>query len=152
MEELLFLHDVVIVTNSRIAGVERKLAMLGDKYTSIPVVGNARKNALDLGWYGVDESIRPVGYERDVYLRRKLYWNTLTRLMRKKGLKPHNVLVIGDIYEMDLALPAQIGMRIMLAAKPSTPSFERNAVRTYQKADIVDHLPKALEHVRRYAA
>jgi ribonucleotide monophosphatase NagD (HAD superfamily) len=50
--------------------------------------------------------------------------------MRTHNAQPHEVVVVGDIYELDLALPQHLGMHIGLLVRDGTPEWERMIVQS----------------------
>lgn len=104
-------YDVVIVTNSKMDAVQNKLAKLG-KF-DIPIIGNAQKYLVDDAFVELPEFIEIQGLPRPVLLRRKAYKVVLDDLM-EEGFTPENTTVIGDIFELDLALPNYLGYRTVL--------------------------------------
>ncbi|MFO0726286.1 MAG: hypothetical protein U1E65_21050 [Myxococcota bacterium] len=70
------------------------------------------------------------GLERPIYLRRADYFRALCRSWSKA--KPSETLVVGDIYELDLAMPIALGCRVHLierGAPFATQAYERSAVK-----------------------
>ena len=68
------------------------------------------------------------GLERPLYLRRGLYFEVLSAIWSATGASPEGTFVCGDIFELDLALPAALGARVHLVGRSSTPEWERSAV------------------------
>jgi len=139
LRELLKRREVVIVTNSSTSAVEMKLDLLREAHglPAIPVIGNAKKYVIDDAWTDLPTSITPPGFPRPVLLRRKRYADALASL----GWPAHETAVIGDVYELDLALPEQLGYQTVQLRTPGTPSWElgyeargRSLVRTYRQA------------------
>lgn len=117
---LSFLRDTgtcIIVTNSDPQIIEKKLITLLGKNHGLSIRGFAKKYDLDPTWNEVPETIQPKGFPRPVYLRRKAYGNILQRI-------GHVDLVIGDIYDLDLALPEALGIPTILIATKETPLWE----------------------------
>jgi FMN phosphatase YigB (HAD superfamily) len=48
--------------------------------------------------------------------------------MQSTGVAPAEVLVCGDIYELDLSLPIELGMNVQLVTGASTPEHEIRAI------------------------
>ncbi len=140
--------DVCIVTNSATDSVSKKLSMLSDKHTDIPICGGAKKYLIHPDWDAVPESVERPGYGRPIFLRRKDYWEVLEKLMEERGIKSEEVLIVGDIYELDLSLPEQMGMDIILTPRPGTPGFEVQAVSSASNGNVVDDIKEVLEHIR----
>lgn len=91
-----------IVTNSDAAKVVKKLDMLG-VHPKGGVVGNAKKYVNDPSAAELPESRSLEGMARPVLLRRKLYKQVLDEIA------PLPSVVIGDIFELDLAMPLALG-------------------------------------------
>ena len=138
---------VCIVTNSGTSGVAKKVAQLPTDHSAIPILGDAKKYVLDLGWKDVPESVERAGYGRPLFLQRQKYSEVLSGLMRERGLKTEQVAVVGDIYELDLLLPEYQGMDIILTPRESTPAFEISAVRTSSQGYAAKSLGEVLTHL-----
>src|SRR5690606_32548849 len=69
------------------------------------------------------------GLARPILLRRGRYFEALRRIWDETDTTPAGTLVCGDIFELDLALPAQLGARIHMLGREATPAYERDAVR-----------------------
>ena len=65
---------------------------------------------------------------RPVYLRRGKYYEALRDIWNQTGTGPESTLVAGDIYELDLALPIELGLQVHLVTGPTTASYERAAL------------------------
>lgn len=132
---------VFVVTNSRTEHVKAKLEKLAPAGLEHVVVrGDARKfvvTAPELPlvspwterWSAIPESRVVAGLGRPVYLQRGAYFDAIRRISEETGVEPEAMLVCGDIWELDLALPALLGARIHLVTRPGTPDHEKRAVR-----------------------
>lgn len=129
--------SVTIVTNAHTEMVEKKLKDLGVPEARRPRIhGEARKfiaGALpspDPVFDQLPETTRVPGLGRPVYVRRAHYFRALKRIWDENpGTGPESTLVVGDIYELDLALPAELGASAHLMLRPGTNAWEREAVR-----------------------
>ncbi|MEW6722962.1 MAG: hypothetical protein AB1324_06895 [Candidatus Micrarchaeota archaeon] len=137
--------DACFVTNSRADSVRRKLSVLGME--GMRIFGEAKKNVLDDSWAGVPESIAPEGFGRPVYLRRKNYWSILENLLMPRSLGPGELLVAGDIYDMDLALPGFMGAHISIVSRPSTARHFLVAVSSHPGGFVSPALDVLLEGI-----
>lgn len=126
---------VYVVSNSRTDHVVAKLGRLADGLLErIEVRGDARKFELvaasetsrALG--DVAETLDVPGLDRPIYLRRGHYHDALVAIWRATATTPERTLVCGDIFELDLALPAALGASVHLVGRVSTPPWERDAV------------------------
>jgi FMN phosphatase YigB (HAD superfamily) len=144
LEHLARHYDVnVVVTNSSSDVVGEKLKSIGLSHLSVS--GSARKFELNDSWDVLPVALEPneTGFSRPIYLRRKEYFDRLVQVTN--GFKPSEVCVVGDIYEMDLALPAYLGMHTVLIANNRTPECERDlASRTSKVAYTLKEVPHIL--------
>ena len=146
-------EHVLIVTNSGTETVRKKLSMLG--LADLPkkaVRGDAKKYKphWDEQLSSLDERV-PLfihidGFGREIFLKRGYYARVLLGIMHEFNLQPENILVVGDIPELDLVLPAQLGMHTMLVAGRNTQDFERKLVLA-QGGIIVDTLTECLNRI-----
>jgi phosphoglycolate phosphatase-like HAD superfamily hydrolase len=125
-----------VVTNSRTVDVERKIAALGARESErLRIRGEAQKWVIaeparpDRRFMGLPAELRIEGLARSILLRRGRYFDALASIWEETGATAERTLVCGDIYELDLALPARIGAAIHMVGRPSTPAYERAAVR-----------------------
>ncbi len=126
---------VVVVTNSEPTHVAKKIDHLGlQDRAAVTVVGNAMKFWVDAkgcddpAFAALPTEQRWPGLQRSVLLKRSKYFNILAQLWRETGCGPAETLVCGDIYELDLALPAALGARVALMKRANTYGYERAAV------------------------
>ncbi len=125
---------VRVVSNSHTDSVIAKLGKLRpDAVERAPVTGNARKFHLvepsppDARFDAVPDHVQVDGLDRPLYLRRGRYYERLRELWTELGVEPAQTLVAGDIFELDLALPATLGARVHLVGRDRTPRWERDA-------------------------
>jgi len=135
LRELCAHKDIIVyvVTNSDTAGVCKKITTLSagnDELMRIcdQVIGDAKKYLVDGRPDHVAESITLPGLERPVYLRRSAYFKALEYLRELNGVNWDAVTVIGDIFELDLALPFALGARVGLVINKFTPKYERDFI------------------------
>jgi hypothetical protein len=129
---------VFVVTNSNPDTVKRKLNdLIPNLSARLHVEGNAKKFILD------ELSSDEAGYadfaklpaekrvaslaERPILVRRGHYFRILSKLLSQIKADPKNLLVCGDIYELDLALPEAMGASVHLMTRDNTPAYERDA-------------------------
>lgn len=125
-------RPVWVVSNSHTENVVAKLEQLRPAaLREITVVGDARKFHLvepepsDPRFDAVPPEIDVEGLGRPLYLRRGLYYERLREIWTETGIGPERTMVCGDIFELDLALPATLGARVHLVGRDRTPSWER---------------------------
>ena len=118
-------HPLYIVTNSGTGHVQEKVRKLGGVDWLVDRVrGNARKFVVDAGFADVPEAMTLPGLDRPVLLRRRHYHDLLDGLRRDAGAEWSDVWVVGDIFELDLALPFARGANVVLVANERTPPWE----------------------------
>lgn len=137
--------DTWIVTNSDTHAVASKVAALdrespGVAWLTSRVRGQARKFDIDDGWDMVDREMTLPGLDRPVLLRRHAYHAILAEVVASAGATFAELVVIGDIFELDLALPLALGARIGLVASDHTPPYERAFVASHPRGRIIEDL------------
>ncbi|MFI5297866.1 MAG: HAD family hydrolase [Polyangiales bacterium] len=148
---------VFVVTNSPAAAVRDKLAAI-DLHVSnaLEVIGDARKfditedtsPALDRAAFEALASTRSIaGLARPIQLRRGRYLAALDRVARSVRCRFDELLVCGDIFELDLALPAALGAAIQLVTRSSTLAHERVAARAVHRGDADDRLAAVIARI-----
>jgi FMN phosphatase YigB (HAD superfamily) len=145
-----------VVTNSNPTTVGAKLAQLAPEgLADIRLLGSARKflltepaeHAADMRFLNVPESITLPEWDRPVYARRGHYFDALASIWKETGTTPAETLVVGDVFELDLLLPATLGCAVHLAASPRTLDYERRATEAFggrateDLGAVLDHLP-----------
>jgi len=115
MDALKRRFNTLVVTNSGAGKVKEKMSHFD--IWDIPVVGNARKYVHE-EVEGVPEYTRIEGLDRGVLLWRGYYKRILD------GHDPETTAVVGDIFELDLALPEYLGFRVVQVETPTTPHYE----------------------------
>jgi hypothetical protein len=125
-----------VVTNAHTDLVDAKLTKLAPRGRErLKVKGDARKYLIeepqpsDARFAAVPESIQFDGLlPRPVYLRRGRYYEALRDIWNQTGTGPEDTLVAGDIYELDLALPAALGSHVQFVSRPNALPYEIQAV------------------------
>ena len=139
--------NLSVVTNSQPGLVVQKLSVLWESH-DIKVIGNARKYTLDPSWTAVAPTVQHVGFPRPVYLRRKAYGDVLNSVVNSDEGQNQILCVIGDIYELDLALPEQGGTHTVLVATPNwTPKWEKEHYQNHPNGMSSDNLFTIAQHV-----
>ncbi|AKQ70599.1 Glutamate synthase [NADPH] large chain [Myxococcus hansupus] len=127
---------VTVVTNAHTDLVEKKLDELAPQgREKLTVSGDARKflldppDAPDARFATVPETQTLDGVlRRPVYLRRGRYFEALKRVWERTGTTPEQTLVAGDIFELDLALPAALGAQVQLVSRDNVLPYELKAM------------------------
>jgi len=148
--------DTWVVTNAHTEPVRAKIALLeaqlGDKGALAGqkerVIGLARKQVVDDAdprTAHLPADLRLPGLDRPVLPRRPHYLATLDAL--RDGRPWDRVVVVGDIFELDLSLPLAVGARVVLAANRFTPSWERAYVSGHPRGHVLFDLRELVEVV-----
>jgi hypothetical protein len=138
--------ETYVVTNSDTAAVAAKIAMLdatagGVGWLAARVRGDAQKFEVDDAWEGAPPSLAIPGLrDREVLLRRRRYHDRLAAILDAAGATFADLVVIGDIFELDLALPLALGARVGLVASEHTPPYELEFVGAQPRARVLREL------------
>jgi phosphoglycolate phosphatase-like HAD superfamily hydrolase len=126
---------VCVVTNAESSAARKKLASLvPDVVDQLRIEGDARKYVItrpehdDARWAQIPSERRADGLARPILLHRGKYFDALSRIWAKTGARPETTLVCGDIYELDLALPAELGASVHLVERERTFAYERSSI------------------------
>ena len=130
-----------IVTNSHTEPVQGKVEQLGALPDGsnqldwlIPRVhGSAKKYIIDQDFNDAPAHLNLPGLERPILLRRKDYYEVLDALRSKVGVQWSDVIVLGDIFELDLCLPFQLGARVGLMKTEFSPKYEVDFLDTHER-------------------
>ena len=138
-------RDAWIVTNSDTHAVAGKVAALdrdtpGVAWLTSRVRGYARKFDVDDTWTGLANELAVPGLDRPVLLRRRAYHDILKAILDDAGATFADLVVVGDIFELDLAMPLALGARVGLVASEHTPRYERAFVEAHPRARIIGDL------------
>ncbi len=134
-----------IVTNSDTHAVAGKVAVLdreapGVAWLTSRVRGYARKFDVDDDWTGAPAELPVPGLDRPVLLRRRRYFEILKEILDEAGKTFADLVVVGDIFELDLAMPLALGARVGLVVSARTPAYERAFVTAHPRGGVIEHL------------
>ena len=62
------------------------------------------------------------------------------RSLDEAGATFEDLVVVGDIFELDLAMPLALGARVGLVTSPRTPAYERAFVTAHPRATLIEDL------------
>lgn len=119
-----------IITNSPHEHVQKRLSDLTSRDPELSwivdhVNGTARKFVItDDHPTSIPLSVRIPGLDRDVFPRRGIYFDTADRLRTERGAAWNEVVVIGDIAELDLLMFVYLGARVVLIKSARTLPHE----------------------------
>jgi hypothetical protein len=146
--------DTFVVTNSHTQAVADKILSLdtmhggGCAWLAPRVRGDAQKFEIDDTWDGVPaELVVPGLTSRNVLLRRRRYHDRLEGLLDDLGASWAELTVVGDIFELDLALPLALGARVVLVLSPHTPPYETAFVSAHPRGVVCTDLRDVLRLV-----
>jgi FMN phosphatase YigB (HAD superfamily) len=126
---------VHVVTNASTSVVERKLHELAPSgFEKVKILGDARKflvtaaSSQDARFDALATSQQAPALTRPVLLRRGAYFDALKKIWATTHTTPEQTIVCGDIYELDLAMPAALGASVHLIERARTHLYEREAI------------------------
>lgn len=141
---------VAVVTNSSTETVAARLDELGLAWRNeLGLVGHARKFVIgapahaDGRFDALPHQIFVRGLSRPILLERGAYFDVLVSVWKGVG-GPQSTLIVGDLYELDLAMPAALGCAVHLVTRPSTMVHERNAALAESRGSASDVLAGAV--------
>jgi len=134
-----------IVTNSDTHAVAGKVAALdreapGVAWMKSRVRGYAHKFDVDDEWTGAPATLALPGLDRPVLLRRRNYHAILREILDAAGAQFTDLVVVGDIFELDLAMPLALGARVGLVSSAQTPAYEHAFVATHPRGRVISDL------------
>lgn len=150
-------RDFYIVTNSATDQVQNKLndmlnsasndekGLIFGNIVNQHVIGSANKLHVDDSFDLLPESMDLPGLDRPVYLRRRRYYEILKDILAKTGADWKDLVVVGDLFESDLALPFDCGARICLFLTEYTPDYELYFVWSHERGCVVTDFSQILE-------
>jgi FMN phosphatase YigB (HAD superfamily) len=156
LEELCALGcHVRVVTNSHTQAVSGMLDALSFRGRQHVIVrGDAGKFSIcrtavaDARFESLPETVEWPEVGRAVHLRRGRYFDLLRAAWDETGTAPATTLVVGDVFELDLAMPAALGAHVQLVTRPGTPPHEERLARKMARGDADARLVAILERVR----
>jgi hypothetical protein len=143
--------ETFVVTNSHTKAVAEKIAALdaqrggGCAWLAARVHGEAQKFEIDDAWTDEPAELTVPGLSsRNVLLRRRRYHDRLKELLDQVGATWADLTVVGDIFELDLALPLALGARVVLVTSAYTPPYETAFVRAHERGTVCGDLRDVL--------
>jgi FMN phosphatase YigB (HAD superfamily) len=144
-----------VVTNSHTAAVQRKIRQIGAEPGSEDdlqwlvdrVFGRARKYVVEPSFEALPATLELPGLSRPVLLRRKLYHDALDALRVQEGAAWDEVVVVGDIFELDLSVPLAMGARVGLMVNPFTPAWEKDYLATHPRGALLNSVSEIPPYV-----
>lgn len=123
--------ECYVVTNSHTEPVQNKLRLLQSQNPELhidwltpKVYGSARKYIIE-PMDNTPERIEVSGLDRPILLHRAHYHRVLNKLAQAHHIDWEDIIVIGDIFELDLSLPLALGANVGLLRSKFTPEYEQ---------------------------
>lgn len=135
-----------IVSNSDPAKVQQRLTVLGDAAEWInPLVrGFAKKFVVTPeSNYGRTRMLFK-GLRRPISLQKQHYYDVLDAILEAHDTTWDKLTVIGDIAELDLAMPVSQGARGVLMMGPNTPDYEIEWALGHKRTKVIRNLRQAI--------
>jgi len=150
IEEFLFSvqpEPVYIVSSSSEKLLYWKIRTLGTEYRWVlsRAMGDANKYGIADTLNGVPETFQLPEYYRPIFIRRHQYYWMLDGLRRQHQVEWSDMLVIGDIFEADGALPFALGARFALMLREKSLQHEVNFLRSHPRGMVISGLDEARE-------
>lgn len=144
-----------VVTNSHTEPVRKKIQALAhaDEFDWLLscVHGRARKYVIDDTFTAVPRTLEVDGLSRPILLRRRAYHDVIGGLLKGAGVDWDSLLVVGDIFELDLAMPLAMGARVGLVVNRFTPEYEKRYVADHERGHLIESLSEVPALVSRRA-
>lgn len=135
-----------VVTNSDDKKVAKRFEALGDQAAWIraQVIGHARKFSFaEEAPTDVPAHATFPGLARPILLRKPHYYGVLQQILATHGATWEDLVVIGDIAELDLAMPVELGAQGRLIVGPNTPAYEIAWAEAHPRVKVVRDLREA---------
>ena len=142
-----------VVTNSHTLPVQNKIRLLGEQtgndldWLVERVHGSARKYIIDDDFGDIAEQMSIPNLSRPIFLRRKLYHQTICSLQKQFDSSWEETTVLGDIFELDLSLPLACGSKVGLMVNRFTPKYEMDYLDAHERGAVHRSLAAALKWV-----
>lgn len=142
-----------IVSNTRRAWIEARLAGLSPRSSELRVAGEAAKWAIAPSTSAperlaqVPEQLALDGLGRPLLLRRGRYLDAIVAMEAALGVRIDRALVCGDVFELDLCMPHALGAHVHLVARPTTPAYELRAIAAMPRAGTSSDLQALRERL-----
>lgn len=131
-----------VVSDTNPSRIRNRLLDLGEDETWISplIYGHAQKFLLADEPGHLPAYTRLDGLKRPVYLRRKKYFDILNTVRTNYGVEWGDILVVGDIAELDLIMPVTLGASALLVTGIHTPAHEITWANKHPRARTITYL------------
>ena len=93
-------------------------------------------------------SLQVPGLQRPILLRRANYFRVLNRIREEEKRSWSDMIVVGDIFELDLSVPISMGAHVGLMTSQFTPTYEREYLIAHPRGAVFDNLTAVSEWIR----
>jgi phosphoglycolate phosphatase-like HAD superfamily hydrolase len=148
-------YHVRVVTNTHtqaVTGLLDSLSFTGRH--QVIVRGDAGKFSVcgsatpDARFESLPEVVEWPELGRVIHLRRGRYFDLLRATWDETGTEPASTLVVGDVFELDLAMPVALGTHVHLVTRAGTMLHEQRLARKMARGDAAADLTAILERLR----
>lgn len=147
-------YAVRVVSNSRTQAIERMLDSLDlNGRERVLVCGEAGKFSVcetavpDVRFLALPEVAEWWEGGRPILLRRGRYFDVLRSIWEVTGTNPAQTIVIGDNFELDLAMPSALGAHVHLVTRAGTLRHEMQLARARPRGAVGATLLSVLERL-----
>lgn len=136
-----------VVTNSDPEKVRKRLTEIAPEVADwvAPLIrGFAKKFEVTDGPPCVPQHTYFGDLRRMIHLRKQRYYDVLTTILTESGVAWSGLRVIGDIAELDLGLPVEMGAYGLLIRGPNTPQYELAWAEAHPRVQIINNLREVL--------
>ncbi|MEC7985433.1 MAG: HAD family hydrolase [Myxococcota bacterium] len=144
-----------IVTNSHTEPVRQKVKRLSEAEPNLEiewlidrVSGSAKKYVIDEKFDSLPHALTLPNLQRPILLRRSNYFSVLERIRKQENRNWSDMIVIGDIFELDLSVPISMGAHVGLMTSQFTPDYEREYLVSHPRGAVFTSLPAASQWLR----
>jgi phosphoglycolate phosphatase-like HAD superfamily hydrolase len=148
-------YHLRVVTNSQTQAVAAMLDSLSFRGRHQVIVrGDAGKFSIcgsaraDARFESLPEVVEWPEVGRAIQLRRGRYFDLLRATWEETGTDPATTLVVGDVFELDLAMPAALGTHVHLVTRAGSRLHEEHLALKLARGDASARLTAIVERVR----
>ena len=77
-----------------------------------------------------------------------MYFDVLNKIKEENNINFEEMFVIGDIYELDLALPSFFNANVCFLPPSNVPEYERKFVKNLENGWVIENLEESLEIIK----
>lgn len=148
-------RNCYIVTNSHTKPVRQKVNQLSQENQSLGIAwlvdrvfGSAKKYIIDDSFEDLPKELRVKNLNRPILLRRANYFNVLNDIRKSEGRSWEDMIVVGDIFELDLCVPLAMGAHVGLMTSKFTPQYEMDYLNEHDRGAVFEDLQQAQDWIK----